>query len=463
MKKTWKCDSGGYKALRRKLLDKEEIQCELCLKMLKKRNFNRLALDQRIENPLDVAEPDEAEQPQDTFEDEGDEAQEMPADMPADKDSARKKRKVEFNSLEDLVLSFQPHIELLPPGSFKKALPFRCKLCTSRKWKSGRVGDLVSRKIETCTHFLMQHVESLKHQRGLAGLKTDKEVEVLPCQGLLAHDPTARAIHKYLVEFDVWASVGGFDLAPDWVKHKYTWESQLKTWRVRHSRCTGSAPAHHSLPAGTCGLCFRLGDSHSVVRTAQSFAVRYFMAELLHARLFLDEESRAELEQKIRKTSVWETGKCKIHEIFPLPTAQLQQWVRASWCSNSKLCSNAQRFFDQVVAPSLACNMATVPERLSEVVASLTNVLKGQDCSEEQMAQIKLASGVLRGSFENHPLVMGITLQCLRLCDRQSEGKSIAGPSCFIICAYPQHFVRNSHFFSQAEIQVDLDSKPINL
>lgn len=44
--------------------------------------------------------------------------------------------------------------------------------------------------------------------------------------------------------------------------------------------------------------------------------------------------------------------------------------------------------------------------------------------TDEQLANIKVASAALKGSFENHPLLLGLCLQPARMLERQGLGLS---------------------------------------
>ena len=57
----------------------------------------------------------------------------------------------------------EPTIELLPPGTYNKKYPYRCRLCRTRGWPDGRVGELGRLKLYSVKHFVERHLKSDMH------------------------------------------------------------------------------------------------------------------------------------------------------------------------------------------------------------------------------------------------------------------------------------------------------------
>ena len=177
-----------------------------------------------------------------------------------------------------------------------------------------------------------------------------------------------------------------------------------------------------------CDQCAQLGSSHSIVRSAQRFAVKHYGAQLLSARLFRGEQAAHETLQTIKATPLYKSRLNKIEDVLAKDTTSLQQWVRCSWTSDWKPSSLGQSFMDTVVQPCLDVSVASVPERLVDCVATFQAMLKGDQISEEQMMHLKVASLAVTGQIERHPLLLGLCLQTQRMLEKQDRGlESMAG------------------------------------
>ena len=81
-----------------------------------------------------------------------------------------------------------------------------------------------------------------------------------------------------------------------------------------------------------------------------------------------------------------------------------------------------ERFVKLVVNPSLAINVATVPEQMEEIMAKMTCYLKSASAEDEKVPAIKVAQASLAGSFDSNPLVLGLSLQAHRMLSKQRRG-----------------------------------------
>ena len=134
-----------------------------------------------------------------------------------------------------------------------------------------------------------------------------------------------------------------------------------------------------------------------------------------------------EVLQKIKKTKLWETGKMKIHAIVELPNELLQQSVRGSWLSDPKQSREVRAFVDQVVSPCLRVSLASIPSQLHEVMVQFESIITSGAATDQQLNHIKVASSVIKGDYNDHPLLLGLCLQTSRMLERQSRGLSMKG------------------------------------
>ena len=173
-----------------------------------------------------------------------------------------------------------------------------------------------------------------------------------------------------------------------------------------------------------CSECIQLGRPHGIVRSVARFAVRYYAARLLSARLFQGADAVASVEKEILSSQLFAQDHKRMQEIMTLSSGKLQQFVRASWLSEAKGGqTEAFKNFNAVaVYPSLQCNISNIPDRMSDVVARFDAILSSQEGSDQDLANLKLASAALKGSLSMHPLVHGLALQCARLCEKQERG-----------------------------------------
>ena len=116
----------------------------------------------------------------------------------------------------------------------------------------------------------------------------------------------------------------------------------------------------------------------------------------------------------MKETHLYQSGKMKIRTIID----------RGPWLSDPNPSLPCQRFCDTVVAPALQCSVASIPARLQEAIVSFECIVKSRVATDEQLANIKVASAALKGSFENHPLLLGLCLQPARMLERQGLGLS---------------------------------------
>ena len=420
------CPDGGFLKLQEHLLSQVDVNCEICLRLLKSTNFSQAALDALLAVPSGAEIP--AEEPVDAPDEgppgagESGRAEPDPAEPAAEFD------------WQEYVGQFAGIIELLPPGSFGKTLPYRCKVCRSRRWPTGRVGDLCHTRETTLKHFLHRHLDCNSHQAnlkkhqglgpGVESAEAEDDSATIACQGIFLDDPTtARSLHHFQAEVELWLSMSNPDESPNG-KHEYkkVQVGDVKKWHVRSSRCLKEMQSKsHGARPPVCAECFQLGAGDSIVRCAQRYAVKFYAAELLSSRLFQGEVGGQETFDRLSQTSLYKQNRYKCQEVLNHDTARLQIWVRGSW-NDHHMRPECQRFYDLVVNPCLRVSIASVPEKLSEMAATFDLLIRGKQCSDAELINLQVASSAMKGQLERHPLLLGLTLQTARKLEKEERG-----------------------------------------
>ena len=79
-------------------------------------------------------------------------------------------------------------------------------------------------------------------------------------------------------------------------------------------------------------------------------------------------------------------------------------------------------FIATTVIPACRINVAIVPARMASLCAKFAALISAKHVDDQQMAQLKVASAALHGTFDSHPLILGLSLQCKRMCDKIKRG-----------------------------------------
>lgn len=402
MKKLTACPDGGFVSLQLRLAGGQEIDCHACLALLKSCNCDFDALAAAIAGATSISSellPIEDAPRSDQSKADGDDEQ--------DEDPLAYAK------------SFPGIIEVLPPGTFGKALPYRCLICKSKTQPEGRVGNLNVLNKKAIMHFLDQHIQSCTHQKNLKDLERAKHGEPVPCEALLLEDESAGSLFEAQSEFRLWAAHANLKT---FARHTY-WQEQ-GVWHIRSSACLQTCMAQPgSRPM--CPNCSDLGKTKGVVRTVLKFAHKFFLANLLSARLFQDPERSKEVESEIRSSLLYRRGPVGMEKTLKLSNGRLQQLLRATWLKGGSEVNATEAqsaFVSSVVQPALRFNIATVPECFSDVVTRFSASIASGLFDDRDVAKLKIAAGVLDGRLDNHPLLHGLSLQCMRLLEKQQRG-----------------------------------------
>lgn len=394
MKKVSPCADKGYVQMQQKLVRGEALSCKICTELLESCQYSQANFEKFLEAEASVLDEDE---------DGPDTSMYGPWDGLA------------------YAQARGDHYVILNPGDFGKKLPVRCTICKSKKFPAGKLLDLTTRRLSTVRHFLIQHEKSHSHKEGLRVLQIPQDFVEPPCQAIQISDrQRSGPLFEYQKEFHTWCLFACLDSL---AKHKY-WKDSENGWCIRSRNCLEKVkdPCPRGQPA--CVECKKLVAPHSVVRSVQRFTLKYLTAKLLHARLFLPEDAREEVLDEVKASPLFRKDTKKLNTFLNMKNADLQQFVRLSWRSTGeKQESNAMKdFMTMVVMPSLRCNTANASEVFADVVARFTAFAASGNASENDVANIKIATAAISGSLDEHPLLQGLALQCKRMLDKRARG-----------------------------------------
>ena len=270
MKKLNRCTDDGFQSVQNKLLQGKEIKCEACLELLRTRKFCADSLQKQIDavmsgevNPKERFQRDAESGHQDP------ELHCIPKKKKAKKDIENVDDEQDLNNGPEACIAFLKEyegvIELLPPGTAGKKVPYLCLVCKSRAQPLGRIGELTQMRMCYVKHFITQHTEKCKAH--LRNLRTLKEMEQMrprvACEALCVSDAdTAGKLYCHRDIFDLWASICNFQGC---AKHTYWCESNSGDWFIRSIDCekeTDQVPGERSV----CSACKKLGEPSSAPR-----------------------------------------------------------------------------------------------------------------------------------------------------------------------------------------------------
>ena len=399
------CQEKGFVSLQTKLVKGELPTCPACLEFLKVQNFDMETLQARL-NPEQVGHPEKDAPNAGALADEDD----------ADPLSYAKK--------------MYPVIVLLPPGSFGKKLPYRCTLCKTARWPGGKVGDLCARKSESVRGFLDSHLNSQMHISLSQGKRHLGNSQQTDCCGLEVNDTTRSGPlgNVWKSEFETWIAMTNLE---QFGRHIY-WQEKSKdgqSWFIRSQTCKKKVLWDiDESEKPICEECMKLGSSTCVVRAVSKHSQKYMAARLLHARLFEGKDGVKEVEKAFYNGGLYAIDPKKVNETLALKTDHLQQIVRANWAHGLWALKGPQMdFFKSTVQPSLRYSTGSVPECFSDVLVRFRAYVASGIASESDQVNLKLAAAALDGTLDGHPLLQGLSLQCLRLLDKEEWGVSIRG------------------------------------
>ena len=408
-----------------------KTSCPICTKSLESRSFDPEELCRRFEDALKEDAAQEANQPEEADE-------ERPEPLPLEDGEAPGANIPQQQQDQDEVdpfryaRKFEAYMDLLEPGSHGKRYPMRCRLCKSRKSPQGKIFELSEPRHRCVKHFIDQHVDGVIHVQNLANIQEipDQpmpEVHQVPCEGFCLEDESKGSLKECTLEFQLWTSFSNFQR---YARRKYWQDATSNTWFIRAQSCTKECVQPPGQRRPMCNECFKLSTSKGICKTVMKFAQKHFAATLLNARLFQGIEAANEIIAKMKETRTYMRDPSTVGNLIELAPAKLQQFVRYSWlsCNEESMTEIQRSFIASVVTPCLRVKLDSVPACLTEVVSELSRCIATGSATDSEMARIKVACGAINGTLEEHPLLHGLSLQCLRLNDKRSRGiETMAG------------------------------------
>lgn len=233
----------------------------------------------------------------------------------------------------------------------------------------------------------------------------------------------AGKLHWFKYEFNLWASMANY---AEFAKHTYTRDANNDDWIITSASCEGVVPGDQILPGRRvcCRQCIDLIAKRYILRACLKFATKFHAAELLTARLFQGEAETAAVETSIKSGQLYKSSPELLDQLIACDASALQQFVRASFKSDSRPTENMKKFVAHTVDPALAVNVDSVPARLADCAAKFTALLRGSETSEQAMIDVKIAAAAIQGKLSNHPLVQGLILCVQRQFEKESRNIS---------------------------------------
>ena len=324
---------------------------------------------------------------------------------------------------------------------YKQKVPVKCRICTSRKQKHGKIVDCVSSKPNDIRNFLKQHCRGFYHKKAFAktesykigtelGRQQDPDVFGL-CQGICFGDPSLGPLTDFEHHFKLWFSWKSENV--DLQRHNYKYDDETKSWEIKHADCLGKSKVKPGART-VCQHCMKLTHKDSLRRVLVTCALKQFGAELLHAKLFRTETEIKELEDKMKQDIIYHRHSTQVDKILAYKDCELQQWVRFSFCSVTVRSRSPAftSFLETRVLPAISVNVVSTKKRKPELLeAQLTfeRFLKDPRHSDAEKIDIAVAQAGLQGRLRGDPLMLGMVLSCLKVVDRKEAGKKTHGPN----------------------------------
>ena len=300
----------------------------------------------------------------------------------------------------------------------------------------GRVFDMVSTRAKDAGFFLSQHLNSNQHRRLLAqrrgqpnepGLEPGPPAKV-PCQGLCLEDDSARSLQHMSDHMKCWL---GWHSASDLQKHHYSFVSAKGVYELRHQLCLKECDPN---PVGrnVCERCYSLGKRDSLLRNVVRSAVKKLAAEHLRMRLFQAEEVQKEHIAKLKQSILYQRSRSQIDRVLNFKDYELQSWVRKSFLTirPDQRTVDLEAFMNNIVKPCVQVNVNVAAKQKPDLVnvqGHFERFLLSQQGTEMDALCIKIAQSSLNGQLANHPMLMGMLVSCIRVLDREANGKSSRG------------------------------------
>lgn len=263
MKKINRCPDGGFVKLKSMVLQGTEPKCPACREILEENDFKHKDLQEAIvalkagqpapvesgvrqylftKRKMDGTARPKRRQGKGKKNGQKKEDEEKEDQEKEDEEKESKKQCGLADPVGDslsVAKEFEPDIVLLPRGSFKKLVPYRCLLCRTRQQPEGKVGECKAMKPYMIRHFLTNHVNSATHQRKMQ--EREKQImnadsrKIVKCEGIsLGSSVPGSILHSCAKEFGLWARFANLE---EQARHIYWFEASEGCWHIRAKGC----------------------------------------------------------------------------------------------------------------------------------------------------------------------------------------------------------------------------------
>eukprot|EP00435_Cladocopium_sp_Y103_P055676 s553_g18.t1 len=329
--------------------------------------------------------------------------------------------------------------QVLPRFGYRQKVPVRCTVCKSKKQPLGKVVDAVKLRAKDFKHFLSQHCKTDLHLKMMAKIRQESMREEIPdpdpvrCEAFVLReeeeeDTKLSVLRKNLLEWISWQ--GDCELR----RHSYSFktDSRGKIFTIRHEDCQQQVVVKCPEDVPICKECQKIGDQKGIIRTVLKHVRKKFAAELLHAKLFVSDEKVEQMKDDMKKDPVYKPHSQFFDLIMNFRTHELQTWVRKSFlCVPGRIKSDQyQSFMDTTVDPCMRMNVHAALQSRPQIVQAqtlFTNFLEQGDPAIVDRINVEIAQASLSGKLQNHPLLQGLILSCLKMLDRQERGLQMTG------------------------------------
>ena len=393
------CPLGGFGKFKKKLVELEMPNCEVCQAWLKKEGITLDLIKQLLEDGQAwdslVEKPDVGEAEELVDDDILTSAEKRPADDKA----SRAKRREECLAFVKSV----PHIEAIDG----QVLKYRCTICFTKKQPEGKTNILGRDPTMTQTKtFIDEHLTSQSHMKALAKLnltgQTEKDLdceEQPTCSGynVSNHDSTG-TLHYYAAEFGIWAT---HTKLSGKACHSYVQHATDGEWYIRHKDCSG----HRPTDAMCCKLCATLGEPRAVQRQVVSFTRNYCAAQLLSKKLYF---SPNEVQAYIQEVDASAFGKFNVQiwsGLKDLNLVQLQAFVVNTYKGfpDHLKTPNLKHFLQTVVDPSVKVNVTGIDEGLAPLTAQFVQALANRRLNDAWLIGTLTSVEFVSDAFQKIP------------------------------------------------------------
>ena len=413
------CPGGGYVNLQIRLTKGQKPECESCLAFISHIQFDQ----DDFERYLEEVQQQEAKNA-------------ASSSRPRRKKRRRRGSKQQGSEDEDAkdaedpfqyVRSLKPVISLLPRGFQGKKFPYRCNICRSRLQPNGRVGDLVKADVDTVRFFMDKHLNSQGHRAAVnkdlfEDSAANRIAKPRPCQGLPIGDSALSSLSNLVDEYKFWLSLADLE---SFARHSYWSDHSKDEHFVRHVNCSMESMAESRPPI--CADCLSLGNAkNGLLRCVVRSAVKHWAAKLLSAKLFHTKLEQAALEEEMHDSHLFRRFSSKLEVLLKLSIPELQQEVRQGFMAVpiDRRTAAMRDLIEGVVKPCLAVNASSLGknEEFAQVLSKFSQLVMSGQLSELQELNVRIATGVISGTMDSHPMIQGVALSCLRQCDKSIRG-----------------------------------------